>query len=305
MMRRASVRAYAKINLLLTVVGRRGDGYHELRTVYQTVSLADRLTFEWPVKTLSLVCDAREVPAGEENLVLRAARAYGRAAGRTPRVRIRLEKRIPSRAGLGGGSSDAAVTLLALNALGGKRLPDASLVDLAAGLGSDVPFFLVGGTALGLGRGEIVRPLADLEPSSVLLAVPPFGISTREAFSRVAAGLTPRARQTSIYRFSRQWVTASRGFGPARNDLEQASAGLAPALAGLIQTMRAAGATDVAMTGSGSAVYGMFAGRDRARAARGRLAERWKDVRALVIRTVGAREYGARVLGIDGTLRAA
>ena len=210
--------AFAKINLGLEIVGKRPDGFHELRTVFQTISLSDRLVFEYPARRFSLRTRGGALPSLRENLVFRAARAFGRIAGALPRVRITLSKRIPVAAGLGGGSSDAAVTLLTLNRIAGRPLDRETLATIAARLGSDVPFFLTGGTALGLGRGEIVRPLRDLQPARVMLLVPDFGVSTREAF-RMVETLTRKQGRTSIYRFSRQRVRARRSTLELPNDL--------------------------------------------------------------------------------------
>lgn len=293
--------AYAKINLGLRILGRRPDGYHELRTVFQTISLHDTLAFDTNARRLRLEGGTPEVPPSEDNLVLRAARAFAREIGREPRVRITLKKRIPSRAGLGGGSSDAAVTLLALNRIHGFPLDRGRLSALASGLGSDVPFFLSGGTALGLGRGEIVRPLRDLEPRPIVVAVPDHGVSTAEAFGMVAGTLTPGRGQISIYRFSRQWVRRTRGFAPNHNDFERVVARRGSRLAGILDTMRASGATAVAMTGSGSGVYGFFAGRGKAVMALGRLRVGFsKGSRAWLVRTIGAAEYAVRVLEPGG-----
>jgi len=294
---RLIVRAYAKINLGLTVLGRRPDGYHELVTVYQSVSLHDILRFETPARTLSFACDAEGVPAGRDNLVYRAALAFARATGREPRVRIVLDKKIPPRAGLGGGSSDAAVTLLALERLSSRPLGPERLGAVAAGLGSDVPFFLKGGTALGLGRGEILRPLRDLEPRHVVILKPPFGVSTAEAFRRVESSLTPPPAQTSIYRFSRQWVRGTRGYSTLGNDLEEVLARSDPRLARLVGALEARGASVAAMTGSGSAVYGVFEGGRRADRAFRHFTRSSEVARAWLVRTVGASEYAAKVQG--------
>src|SRR5262249_15238049 len=157
-----------------------------------------------------------------------------------------------------------AVTLLALNRIHRFPLDGRRLESLGAALGSDVPFFLKGGTALGLGRGEIVRPLRDLDPCPVLLMVPGLAISPPEAFSRAGDILTPHRGQTSIYRFARQRVREPRGFRPAPNDLQSAVSTIHPGLGRLLRLVRSQGATVAAMTGSGSAVFGLFAGERQA-----------------------------------------
>ena len=199
-MRVVEVRAYAKINLDLRIVGRRPDGFHELRTIFQSIALHDTLVVRAVRGVFGITCDMPGVPIDRTNLVWRAADALWKAAGRRGRVRgasIELKKRVPPQAGLGGGSSDAAATLLALNALWRLRLSHDDLHAVAATLGSDVPFFLVGGTALGLGRGEQLYALPDVTPSSIVLVQPPFGVSTADAYRwyrSAAAGCGPRAR---------------------------------------------------------------------------------------------------------------
>lgn len=291
-MSRLVLPAFAKINLGLQIVRKRPDGYHEIRTTLQTISLCDTLEFE-PAARLSLTVDDPRLPVDEENLVIRAARSFARAARRPSRFRIRLVKKIPAGAGLGGGSSDAAVTLLALNRLHGCPLPAASLRDLASGLGSDVAFFLTGGTALALGRGEIICPVRDLEPRWVVVVTPDVRISTADAYRRVD-GLTRRQGKTSIYRFSRQQVRTIRSTEQLANDLERAVAPIHSALRGMLGLLRTAGAGAPAMTGSGSAVYGLFAGEGEARRALRYLTGR-SVAQAWLGRTVGTAEYSARV----------
>lgn len=295
-MKGLAVPAFAKINLGLRVVARRQDGFHELRTVFQTISLHDTLIFEPVTRGPRFVSEDPRIPAGKANLVVRAALAFARAARVPLRWRIRLQKRIPPGSGLGGGSSDAAVTLLALNRLSGAPLDRELLATLAAGLGSDVPFFLAGGTALGLGRGEIVRPLRDLETGPILLLLPGTAISTAEAFRRHEQTLTPVRGQIRIYRFSRQRVTPIDGFADAPNDLQTAVATIHPRLDRMIAELRSRGATVASMTGSGSAVFGLFAGERIATRAFRELTKSPRGARAWLGRVVGAAEYAARVV---------
>ena len=290
--------AYAKINLGLRVVGRRADGYHELRTVFQTVSLHDTLTFTWPAQALDLEVTGAALSPGPDNLVMRAARAFGKAARVTPRVRIALRKRIPMGSGLGGGSSDAAVTLVALNHLYESPLGADRMHEIAAALGSDVPFFLSGGTALGLGRGEIIRPLKDLDALPVIILMPEIHLSTAEVYRRSDAILTPSRRQTRIYRFSRQGVRGKKVFGFMPNDLQYAAEELHPRLRRLLAELRATGAIVAAMSGSGSAVFGIYAGEGLAAHALTTLTRRSALVQAWLGRTIGGAEYSAKVLSL-------
>ena len=173
------VEAHAKLNLTFEVLGKRADGYHEVKTVMQTVGLSDRLTFEpWP--TLQVDCDSPEL-SGEVNLVWRAARALAHSKGIQPRARIRIQKRIPVAMGLGGGSSDAAAALRALDRLWETDATDTELAELAAGIGSDVPFFLTGGTALAEGRGEVILPMPSLPRFNLTLVFPDLVISDKHA----------------------------------------------------------------------------------------------------------------------------
>jgi 4-diphosphocytidyl-2C-methyl-D-erythritol kinase len=179
-------RAHAKINLDLRVLGTRPDGYHELRTVFQAVALHDTITCIPREGAFAIECDTAGVPLDRSNLVWKAAEVLWRSIRRPgpPRdVLVRLEKRIPLQAGLGGGSADAAATLLALVKLWRVPVRPSQLTDIAATLGADVPFFLSGGTALGLGRGDEVYPLADLPRHWIVLVIPGFGVSSADAYA--------------------------------------------------------------------------------------------------------------------------
>lgn len=239
--------AFAKVNRSLVVLGKRSDGFHELDTVFQAVGLTDRLTFE-ESDLLALDVDDPSIPSGEQNLVLRAARALADAAGIRPRATITLEKRIPSGGGLGGGSSDAAVTLLGLSALWELDVPLELLSRVGGELGSDVPFFLHGGTARGLGRGERITALEDLPPEAVVLVMPPFPVSTPDVFRRLGA---------PVWDGSGGGALDASG-DPDRNDLEPAAEALFPALGEVREALERAGATRARLSGSGSTVFGLF-----------------------------------------------
>lgn len=239
--------AFDKVNRSLVVLGKRPDGFHELDTVFQAVGLSDRLTFETSVG-LSLEVDDPSIPSGAENLVLRAARALAASAGVPARAAITLEKRIPSGGGLGGGSSDAAVALLGLSALWGLDLPVGGLAEIGASVGSDVPFFLYGGTARGLGRGERIAPLPDLPSAGVVLVMPPFPVATPAVFGRLGAPAWD----------GRSGEEADAAGAPDRNDLEPAAEALFPALREVREALAAAGAEQARLSGSGSTVFGLF-----------------------------------------------
>jgi 4-diphosphocytidyl-2-C-methyl-D-erythritol kinase len=264
-----TVRAHAKINLDLRVLGPRLDGYHELRTVYQTIALHDVIECVPREGPLAIECDAAGVPLDGSNLVWRAAEALWRALRRRTPVRdvlIRLQKHIPLQAGLGGGSADAAATLMALSRLWKVPVRPAQLTDVAATLGADVPFFLAGGTALGLGRGDEVYPLADLPRHWIVLLVPGFGVSTAEAYSWYDS---ERDLSRGVGSREPQHVP---GPWPSRaaqmiNDLEAPIARHHPEIDHMRTALRRAGALAAAMSGSGSAVFGLFQKRDDALAA--------------------------------------
>lgn len=251
------MRAPAKINLVLRVLGKRPDGFHELATVFQEISLADRLEF-YPDDRWSLTIPGSDLDAGEHNLVTRAARALAVAAGVPLCGRVVLTKEIPVGGGLGGGSSDAAVALLGLSRLWNLNLPRAALHSLAAGIGSDCAFFLEGGLALGLGRGEEIHPLQGCLAGEVLLVIPPFGVSTAEIYRQGIFPLTPVDKNV-ILSFRPElpsgYVEALGGF---RNDLENIALSNYPTLAALKRELLASGAEVALLSGSGSALFGIF-----------------------------------------------
>ena len=175
--------APAKINLSLIIHGKRPDGFHEMESLMVPISLADTLSFE-PSDTLEFTCTDPSLPLDSDNLVVRAAKSFFTRTGTKPAVKIRLEKQIPHGAGLGGGSSDAATTFLALNSLFETDLPLEELSSLAAAIGSDIPFFLYRSAAICRGRGEIVGPIEFNHSLPLLLIKPPFGVPTPWAYKR-------------------------------------------------------------------------------------------------------------------------
>ncbi len=280
--------APAKINLGLAVLGPRGDGYHELRTVFQTVSLCDRVVVRRARSGIRLHCPALQ-DLGERNLAHRAASLFFERTGIPPGVKIDLEKRIPPGGGLGGGSSDAAAVLLACCRLFGIRPEVEELRFWAASLGSDVPFFLEGGSAVGSGRGEILEPLAPFAGAVVALVhLAAEGLSTAEVYGRLEPALTGRSR-AFIMIISRWREGDLRRFGKALfNDLEEPAFALAPGLAAVKGEFIAAGAAGSLLCGSGSSVFGLF-GSDAAveharRRLRGRVPGRLVKVRFMPAR---------------------
>jgi 4-diphosphocytidyl-2-C-methyl-D-erythritol kinase len=254
------LRAFAKINLGLRILGERLDGYHEIRTIYQTIALHDRLeiSLRKAGEGICVECDDPEIPSGRQNLVYRACDLWRRARGFRGGVRVRLEKTIPAGSGLGGASSDAAATLEGLERLTGEKLPPRLRFSLAAQLGSDVPLFLLGGRVLGCGRGEEVYPLPDLPPRKCLVVFPGFPVSTAEAYRKAGLRLTSPAKVRSIRDVGAWPQFPLLHWGPAENDFEHVVFAKWPELARLKRHLIRAGAETVSLTGSGSAVYSLF-----------------------------------------------
>jgi len=254
------LRAFAKINLGLRILAERPDGYHEIRTIYQTIALHDRLEIALleAEEGIRIECDNPAIPSGRQNLVYRACDLWRRARGYRGGVRVLLEKMIPAGSGLGGASSDAAATLEGLERLAGEQLPPRVRFSLAAQLGSDVPLFLLGGRVLGCGRGEEVYPLPDLPPRKCLVVYPGFPISTAEAYREAGLRLTSPGKPRSINYVGAWPQFPLMNWGPAENDFERVVFARWPELARLKRHLIRAGAEIVSLTGSGSAVYSIF-----------------------------------------------
>jgi len=287
------VRSFAKINLAHAVLGKRGDGYHEVRTVLQSTDLHDELEFR-AAPRLELRCEDLPTVPAEDNLVWQAAEALARFAAVSRGAEIRLKKNIPAGSGLGGGSSNAAATLLALCRLWELPVSMEELGSIARALGSDVPFFLWGGTALGIGRGEEIYPMAEPPPSSLVVVYPGISISTGEAYRSLKMVLTSPQSIHKIARLCGQ-MHLSPCLTEAFNDFE---ASILPAN----QTIREAkeslvelGATAALLSGSGSSVFGFFKDEESALAA-SRSLDR-DDWRVFPAKTLSRSEYLQRMFG--------
>ncbi|HWK88673.1 MAG TPA: 4-(cytidine 5'-diphospho)-2-C-methyl-D-erythritol kinase [Longimicrobium sp.] len=273
---RVEAAAPAKVNLFLRILAREESGYHGLETLFQAVSLADTVAVEHgdPGIALQVLGDVDTGPP-ERNLVHRAAVAFYLRTELTPAVRIQLTKRIPSAAGLGGGSSDAAATLRALNALHGDPLPRGALLQIAIGLGSDVPFFLCGSAlALAWGHGERLLALPPLPPRPILIAHPGVAMPTAEAFARLAARRgesEPRAAALRLEELA-TWEAVSP---LAENDFQAVVAERIPFVGSAVSALRQGGARIAMMAGSGSSVFGVFDDAD----ARDQALERMRGLR--------------------------
>jgi 4-diphosphocytidyl-2-C-methyl-D-erythritol kinase len=298
-----TVRAHAKVNLDLRVLGVRADGFHELRTVFQAIELHDTLVCTDTPGPFTLKCRTPGVPLDADNLVWKAAAALWTALGRGGDIRdavIQIDKKIPVEAGLGGGSADAAAALMALGRLWGGA-PITLLREVGATIGADVPFFLSGGTALGLGRGEEIYPLVDLPPHYVVIVRPPFGVSTAEAYAWYDEDRTEGVRENR--EFQQLPVPWPSRAAQMINDLEPPVIRRHQEIAGLKVQLREAGASAAAMSGSGSAVFGLF--RSRALAERAVKPLSRNGAKALVTRTLTRAEHERRARPIRSLPRAA
>lgn len=302
---RVTVRACAKINLTLRVTDVRGDGYHGLRTIFQSIAVHDTLTFLARRGPFRIECDEPACPTDSGNLVWRAAAMVWRAAGRRgdPQdVTVRIAKRIPLQSGLGGGSSDAAAAIRGLGQLWHAALSDEVERAVAGRIGADVSFFFEGGTALGLDRGDLIFPLPDVPSRWVTLVIPPFGVSTKEAYGwfdadeacqgslpekSKAAGRTGRVPAGGSS--SRAWSHGHLPSSELRNDLQAPVAARHPDIARIVRALQRQGAAYAAMSGSGSTVFGTFSSRPLAARAARSLATLGR--RAVVTRMVGRAEY--------------
>jgi 4-diphosphocytidyl-2-C-methyl-D-erythritol kinase len=309
------LKCYAKINLGLRVIGLRPDRYHELRTIFQTVSLFDTLEAwrERGPSRIVLQCNIVEI-ADSVNLAARAATAMADHLKLRGTIHLRLRKRIPMGAGLGGGSSDAAAALRAVAKLAGRAPEPACLLAMAAKLGADVPFFLLGGTALGLGRGTEVYTLKDVSRQWMVLVYPPVHVNTAQAYAALdarpeppqgkekkkgnAVPLTESPETDKIYSFcasawdwrrDRVWDW-QRERSELLNDFEPVVLETYPQIARLKKQLIRSGASPALLSGSGSAVFGLCESRRKAQQVATEMAARFPECRVWVLRTVNGRE---------------
>lgn len=266
--------APAKINLFLQVLGKRADGYHDLRSLMCCVGLHDTLTLRMDAACNAITCSDPGLPCDEKNLALKAALRFQRhLAAETPleprHLSIHLTKRIPVGAGLGGGSSDAAAVLQALNQYYNTPLDRDQLMAMALSLGADVPFFIDGKPAIAQGVGERLAPYGQLSPLSVVIVYPGFGISTAQVFKNLNLGLTKCEKQLRYFPFKYGKFDTARHLC---NDLETVALQQFPVIGNIKEELLKQGASGALMTGSGSAVFGLFASIEAARQAGSALA---------------------------------
>ena len=290
------VPAFAKVNLRLDVLARRADGYHDLRTIFQSISLHDSLQLELSRKPgieLEIVGNpALAAGSRRENLVWRAAESLRRPLKIAGGIRITLRKKIPVGRGLGGGSSDAAAALTGLLRLTRRRIPRERLLEIAAGLGADVPFFLFGGRALGTSRGDEIYPLPDGQRRTLLVVSPrDIAVSTPHAYGWLDRGLTTNSSH------SRLWSFCALCWSPQEdrlsNDFDKVVFRRHPRLAGIRRALLKAGAAEAALAGSGSAVFGIFPNPAQAR----RSARLFPEDQVFVCSTLSRRAYTRALWG--------
>lgn len=282
--------SFAKINLFLRVLGRRDDGYHELCTVFQTVSLHDNLTFT-EAGDVFLTCDDPKIPTGEENLIVKAARLLRGKAGITKGASIHLEKRIPAPGGLGGGSSNAAVTLLGLAKLWNIPISREDLVMLGRQLGADVPFFFDGGTAVGTGRGDGIEPLADIENRPILIVTPDVDVSTREAFAGLEFAALTKGASKSILgdcRFDAESLNLQHSV--LINDFEISVFRNHPEIGRVKERLIELGAVQALMSGSGASIFAIFDTEETRQAALKAISNE-TNWRQFAVAAISRREY--------------
>jgi 4-diphosphocytidyl-2-C-methyl-D-erythritol kinase len=311
------VRSFAKINLGLRIGAARADGFHELLTVYQTIGLHDviRVSVERG-SGIEIRCGDPRVPKDASNTCYRVAEKTMQALRAKGRAIIEIEKRLPVQGGLGGASSNAVAVLLGLERVLKKTLPAAERLRIAAEVGSDIPLFLVGGTVLGMGRGEQVYPLEDLPPGPCVVVTPEVGVSTPKAFAEWDRKLTtPRAsdRMGELGRALSAWLSESYSGAPRqisrrgraenpllelvragiKNDFEQVVFPEYPELSEVKRALGRAGAKYASLSGSGSALYGLFASKEKARTAAARLRKQGWAAQATLTLTRG--QYWRRI----------
>jgi len=302
-----SLPSFAKINWHLRILGTRADGYHEIDTYLQTISLCDELRFETKADgTISVTCDDPSIPTNEQNLIVRAAQSLKERFSVPSGVSVDLSKRIPAQAGLGGGSSNAAVTLMALNYLWELNAAREELSGIAASLGADVPFFLTGGCAQATGVGETITPIADVRSDPLIVISPNAKISTKDAYAAYDQAALTRNNAAPILTGSPD-EAKNRGPHPwpprdflrnfMRNDFESVIFDIEPELRRTKEALLQAGAVSVLLAGSGSSVFGIFSDRNAQERALSQI-KREAGWRVFPCVTVSRREY-FRALAFD------
>jgi 4-diphosphocytidyl-2-C-methyl-D-erythritol kinase len=288
------IRSFAKVNLALSVLGRRADGYHDIQTIFQTINISDELEFQH-APHLELHCENLDGVLPENNLVWKAATLFADTLGLKRGVSITLRKRIPAGAGLGGGSGNAAATLLGLRRFWNIDITDSKLQSLASRLGSDVPFFLSGGAALGIGRGEKISSLPDPPVQHLVVIFPGIHVSTAEAYRSLNLGLTSSSEDHRIQRFCGQVKEGKTYLAEIFNDFETSILSAYPPIMEAKSFLKAQGSVAALLSGSGSSVFGFFSDEESAfAAARESIRATW---RVFPAKTLSRAEYSQNMFG--------
>ena len=259
-----SLKAPAKVNLFLEILGKRDDGYHEIETIMQEIDLADSLQFEETQEGVTLECNDKNIPANQDNLVCKAANLILEECGIRKGVIINLEKNIPVGAGLGGGSSDAATTLKALNSLWKVGLNNEELMEFAAKLGSDIPFFINGKTALCRGRGELITPVEVRNRMDYIILFPRVHISTETIYKNLKIDLTKKRKDVSFFLDALKYSEVAGISKLLFNRLEEIIFATYPDLLQVKSTLESFDFCGLSISGSGSAFFGLCNDRHQA-----------------------------------------
>ena len=259
-----SLKAHAKVNLFLEILGKRDDGYHEIETIMQEISLADNLQFEEIQEGIKLECNNKNIPINQDNLVCKAANLILKECGIKKGVLINLEKNIPVGAGLGGGSSDAAATLKALNSLWKVGLNDGELIEFAAKIGSDIPFFINGKTSLCSGRGEVISPVKVRDRMDYLILFPRVHISTETIYKNLKIDLTKKRKDVSFFLDALKYSEVVGISKLLFNRLEEVIFATYPDLLQVKSALESFDFCGLSISGSGSAFFGLCNDRHQA-----------------------------------------
>lgn len=272
-----NLKAYAKINLSLDLVGKRDDGYHLLRSVMQTVSLCDLVSVARGGEGISLYCNKYYIPTDRRNIAYRTALAFFEHTGITPSVRINIRKYIPCGAGLGGGSSDGAAVVEGLCTLYGVDMTAEEKARLTESIGADIPFFFYGGTSLVEGIGERVTPLDPIPDCRIVIVKPAVSLSTAAIFSSPLTASAFGGNSTDAVIRGIGTGSIAETVKDAKNALEPASLAACPVIADIKAQLLSLGADFAMMSGSGSAVYGIFRGWRAAKRAYNEMREKFRE----------------------------
>ena len=297
-----SLPSFAKINLFLRILGKRIDGFHELCTVFQTISLKDNLTFSED-SDLILTCDTEKIPLDDRNLIIKAANLLKEKYEVKIGAKIHLNKNIPAPGGLGGGSSNAAIALLGLVKLWKIEIDFANLVELGKRLGSDVPFFFYGGTAIGTGRGTEIFTREEISEKNILIVSPRVNVSTAAAFGRLKVPhLTNNSSKSilQICRYEAESTLLQQSL--SKNDFEEIVFKLEPEIERVKKSLLLNGAKTALMSGSGASVFGIFENEKHLQTAFNNLKSE-RDWRVFPVQTVSRPNYFESLKHFDSLLR--